>query len=938
MPDSRRAYAYRLIGQLSFPATLKIVLLMSAVFGLSGCNQQASTETLLQEAQRFQDKGDLKSAVIQLKNALQNEPENAEIRYRLGVMYNRTGDSVSAEKELKRALELKPDHPKASMEFGGSLLRQGAFERVLSEMPAPPAGATNFADVLVLRAQAHAGLRQNKEAEADFKAALAARPDFSDALVGQARLVASTQDIDGALKLIDAALAKDPKNLDALTAKGDFKRYQGHNDEAIAAYSSAVEAHPQSLPALLSRASVLLAAGKTAEAQTDINSAFKLQPKNLIGTYLQALIHFRSNKNEAARDALLDVLRVIPNHLPSLLLSGAVYGALGSKEQAETNLRKVLESTPDNLLARRLLGALLLRSQQPQKAIEVIEPAAARANDDPQILAIAGEAHMQAGDYDKATQYLERAASIDPKSAGIRTGLALSRMAGGEASAAIADLEKAASMDSGQFRADILLAMSHINRREFDAALKALEGLEKKQPNNPLTYNFKGAAYAGNKDLVNAKKSFERALELNPTYFPATANLASLDLQEKNPEGAKNRFLAMLSKDKSNMQAMLALANLAVANKQSDVALDWIKKARLAHPKASQPSLALVRYYTQIGDAKQAVTAAQDAQNQSPDNPELLDLLGMAQLSAEQNNEAITTFEKLNKIQPESPVGFYRTAQAELASKNNRAAEASLKKALALKPDFLDAQVALASLLVQTKRFDEALSVARAAMKSSPKSPAGHVLAGDIFLAQENPTQAVSSYQAAFDLANSGAILIKLHNAENLAGKAVSDTVLENHLKNNPQDLQVRIYLADLLLIKRQYLEASRNYQAILEKDPKNLLALNNIAWSLQQLKDPRAMKYAEQAYALQPSNPAIEDTLAMLLLDAGKIPRAIELLQAAATKTPDSPDISFHLAKAFVKAGERDKARALVERVLAMGKKFPEEAEARALLEQIKK
>lgn len=919
-------------------AKVSIILALAGVFLLSACNQQTSTQQLMEDAQRFQEKGDYKSAAIQLKNALQNDASNPEVRYRLGVVYNRAGDGVSAEKELKKALELRPDHPTAMVEMGGAFLRQGAFDRVLAEIKVPAAETANRADILVLRAQAHAALRQIREAEENFALALDARPGFADALVGQARLKASAQDLAGALAILDQALSKDPKNLDALTAKGDFKRFQGRIEDAIAAYTAAVEGNPQSIPARLSRAAALLASGKNAEAQADIDAAFKIQPKNLIGTYLQALVHFRGGKFETARDLLQEVLKALPNHLPSLLLSGAVYSALGSKEQAETNLRKVLDSAPDNLLARRLLTALFLRAKQPQKAVEIIEPVVARGVDDPQLLALAGDAYMQSGDYEKATQYLEKAATIDPKSANIRTGLGLSRLAGGEASAAMADLEKAATMDSDQFKADILLAMSHLNRRQFDAALTALSSLEKKQPDNPLTYNFKGAAYVGKKDFINARKSFERALELNPTYFPATANLAQLELQDKKPEAAKQRFLTILEKDKSNLQAMLALASLATATKQSKEALEWIQKARAANPKAAQPNLALVRYYMQVGDTKLAVAAAQDAQNQSPDNPELLDLLGMAQLSAEQNSEAITTFEKLSKLQPDSPLAHYRTAQAELAAKNDRAAEASLRKALSLKPDFLDALVALAGLHVRAKRFDEAIAVANAAMKSTPKSPTGHVLAGDILMAQDKPAEAANAYEAAFDLAKSGAILIKLHNAENSAGKTVSTAVIERHLDDNPEDLQVRVYLADLLMKKNLYLEASKHYQLILERDPKNLLALNNIAWSLQQLKDPRAMKYAEDAYRLQSGNPAIEDTLAMLLLDAGKTARAVELLQSAAAKAPDSPEISFHLAQAFHKSGDREKAKALIERVLASGKKFSEESEAKELLDQLKK
>ena len=119
MPNSLCANTQRSMGRLRYLSILCCAMAVPLVLGLAGCDRQASTETLLQEAQSFYDKGDYRSAVIQLKNALQNSPDDEEIRYRLGVAYNRTGDGVSAEKELKKALELKSDHPKAAMELGG---------------------------------------------------------------------------------------------------------------------------------------------------------------------------------------------------------------------------------------------------------------------------------------------------------------------------------------------------------------------------------------------------------------------------------------------------------------------------------------------------------------------------------------------------------------------------------------------------------------------------------------------------------------------------------------------------------------------------------------------------------------------------------------------------------------------------------------------------
>ena len=107
--------------------------------------------------------------------------------------------------------------------------------------------------------------------------------------------------------------------------------------------------------------------------------------------------------------------------------------------------------------------------------------------------------------------------------------------------------------------------MSYLQQEKFDQALKAVQTLEKKQPDNPLTYNLKAAIYIGKKDIANARKQLERALELQPTYVPAATNLAQLDLQEKNPQAARRRFEAMLEKDKDNVQALLALAELGTA-------------------------------------------------------------------------------------------------------------------------------------------------------------------------------------------------------------------------------------------------------------------------------------------------------------------------------------------------------------------------------------
>ena len=60
----------------------------------------------LEDAKRLQQKGEYRAAIIQLKNALQNDANQPQVRVMLARSYLKSGDGASAEKELKRAREL----------------------------------------------------------------------------------------------------------------------------------------------------------------------------------------------------------------------------------------------------------------------------------------------------------------------------------------------------------------------------------------------------------------------------------------------------------------------------------------------------------------------------------------------------------------------------------------------------------------------------------------------------------------------------------------------------------------------------------------------------------------------------------------------------------------------------------------------------------------
>lgn len=923
-------------GRMFWASALSAVVVLLTACGSSSSDPRA----LIAKAQEHRAKNNHKAAIIELKNALQKNANNAEARYLLGMSYYDTRDYRSAEQELRRALELSYERGKVLPMLGKSLLALGEFEKVLDQVPAEEQATNNVqAEVLSIRGRAQLALRQPVKARESFEQALGKQREFADALLGLAQLAALERKPDESARLVDRAIASAPNHAEAWLMKGDLARFASDEAGMLAANQKVLEIDPNNVTARLNMATLHVMNKKFDEARKMVAQARGHAPTNVMAAHMQALVEFRAGDLKAANEAIQQVLKAAPNYPPSQMLAGAILTELGSYEQAQAHLGAVVERMPGNLYARKLLISTLARSGQLQRALEYLQPGLAQAPQDAHLLSLAGELYLQSGDNRKAAEFFDKATKRDPKNALARSKLGLTRMASGDTDKAFADLESAVAIDETKHQTDMVLIVSHLRRGSYDQALKAMESLEKKQPNNPVTYNLKAVIYLGKQDIPNARKNFERALELRPTFLAAAINLAQLDLRDKNQKAARARLESITEKDKNNVQALVALAEMgpALGATQKEL-VEWLERARKANPQAVQPQAMLARFYLQSGEAKKAVEVAQQAQAASPENPQFIDLLGSAQIAAGQKEQALVTYRKLVKLQPKSPAAHYRLATAQAGAGDNSAAEESLKQALALKPDFTEAQVALVPLHLRAQRYADAMTIARQVQTQSPKAPAGHVLEGNVFMAEKKFPQAIKAYETAQTLGKNPGVLVRLHMAYVAAGKPEEGNArLAQWLNASPEDAAVRLYAGEAALKRGGYKEAIAHYEWLQQKQPDNVMVLNNLSWAYFQLKDARALEFAERAYKLAPDNPSVGDTVGTQLIAKGDVKRGIEILEKAAKAAPNVPEIRFHLGQGWAKAGEKAKARGEIERALSINDKFSEHAEALSLLKQLR-
>ena len=625
-----------------------------------------SPESMVKSARDYLAKGDYSAAAIQLRNALQKTPNNAEARYLLGTVLTERRDPAGAVKELRMAVQLGYPADQALPALARALIDDGDTTELVTEFGETTLGSPDAqAAFKTTIGNAWLSLGKPKEAEAAFTAALAAKADFADALLGLATLRAGSGDLERARKIVDAVLAQPRAPAEASLLQAQFLVVEGKTDAARATLEKLLEAKPDYLQARYQLASMLIAKGDLEQASAQVGAIRKVSKQDIRAYYFEALIASRRGELPAARAAIQQVLKGTPQHVPSLLLAGEVEFRAGQFNQAQDYLRRALNRSPGLLPAERLLAATYLRMGSPARALEVLQQPLSRGSRDPQLMAAAGEAYLAVGDLPKAAEYFAQTTVLDPKNAAARTRLGQVRFAKGDTEGAIRDLEAASALDPNVSSADLALIANLLRQKQVDQALAAVGRLEKKQPNNPLVYNVKGIVYVTKRDLVNARANFERALQIQSDYLPAVGNLAQLDRLDKKPDVARKRYEAIVEKEPKNEQALLGFAGfLQSLGGDSGEIESLLKKAVTANPQSISARAALINFYVQKGDGKQAQLAAQEANTVLPNDPRTLELLGQVQLATGDATLAVGTFNKLVAARPGSVEPLTRLARA----------------------------------------------------------------------------------------------------------------------------------------------------------------------------------------------------------------------------------------------------------------------------------
>ena len=915
------------------------IVVCIAVLGLSACGDADLTDMqYVQRAKDAQDQGDLRTSVIELKNALKQNPDNPEARWLLGKIQVDTGNGPAAEKELMRASELGIPKEVILVPLGKSLLLQREFSRLLNEIQVSEhLQAEDRAWIHALRGKAYLATNESSQASEEFNAALKIYPNSIAALVGHARLAMAQHKPEQARTWIDRAHAIEAESAEVWEALGDLERSQFRVKEAEIAYTHAIENSFNTLAVRLNRALTRIHLKDNQGAAKDIEIVKKAAPEHFAGHYVHGLLYFQLKQYSDAQIEFEKALNLVQEYIPAEFYLGVSHFLQEHWQQAEQFLARVLYTYPSSSRVRKLLGAVRLQLGDYAGAEAVLQTLLDRNPNDVQALSLIGRAYVKRGKASEAIEYFRKAVALQPDIATRRIQLALGHLMEGGTDVGISELETTIELAPELQEVDMLLVLAYIHTRQFDHALQAAERFKLKQPDSYVAFNLVGLVYKEQGNVSAAREAFQQALKLEPGEPGASSYLAVMDVENGDYDKAKAHYLEVIRRHPGHLSTLLQLAMLDGRLGHVDDFRDWLSKAVEANPQAIEPRLLLARYYLRFGQPQRALATIAEVRDVYPNLPRLLSIAGEAQLANGELSSASATFKQLIEVQPESADAHYLLAQVYREQKDRVNFLGELKKALKLKPDHLQSKVAMARLLSLEQNRKEANRLLGELKKSSKDNP--QVLELEAWLAsrQNRLQDAISIYQQLLSSFPSSEMVTNLANVYGQAGDFDANLrTLEEWLDKNPNDVKVRYHLANVyLFIGRQ--EAARDQFAKVVKDvPDNVPALNNLGWLWREDDPVKALAYAEHAYELAPTSVSVMDTLGVVLLDLDQTERAVRLLRKASEQVPDAVTIRYHFAKALAHNGDKTTALRLLKDLLAKEIPFAEQEQARALLKEL--
>lgn len=677
---------------------------------------KADSHRLVENGNKFYNRGKLKEASIMYRRALAKDAKNADAYYKLGLTSIKLQAWSDAARALRNAVDLQPNNADA---------------------------ATKLADL--------------------YWTAYVANSKSGKGLVGEIK------------ELSDALLKRDPKSFDGLRLSGylhladsdvaararDMEEAKKEMASALARFEEANKVKPYDPQLALVLTSTLMLSGRVDDAEKLAKEVIE-RNKNYAAIYDRLLeIYLRTNRTAEAEKVLLLKVKNNPGQEFFRLQLAGLYLGTQRKQDMEKTLQDMINDGKDFPMARLTVGKFFARAGDFDRArrefdagmnatpkakadyqkaiIELLSTqgkfveATTLVNDvlkanpkDSVALELRSALAIQSGDKQQiatAVNDLQMLVSKDPTNAVMRLQLGKALMAKGQPDQARAHLEEAIRLRPDLLPAKLFLSQIFVNKGDYARSLALTDEILSADQRNMAARLVRTSALLGTGDRTKAKNELEAIVKTMPNSADARFQLGYINYTEKNYPEAERHFRELQKANPNDNRGVVGILETYVAQKNFKGAIELTEGELAKDPSRQDVRQQLASVLARAGQYDEAIKQFQILLEKNPKSDEYEVRLAETYRIKGDFNSAVDHFKKASALAPNSVVPLMRVALLLDSVGRRPEAKPLYEQIIRLEPDNVVALNNLAYIKAEEgSDLDQALSYAQRAKQRVPQN------------------------------------------------------------------------------------------------------------------------------------------------------------------------------------------------------------------------
>jgi putative PEP-CTERM system TPR-repeat lipoprotein len=686
---------------------------------LAACSKdpdQAKAEYLA-SGDRLAAEGKHREAIVEYRNAIQQDARFGEARLKLADAYLAVSEPANAFREYVRAADLMPDDLDVQVKAGTFLLLAGQFEDARARAEKVLARDAKHVQAQILRANALAGLK----------------------------------DLDGAVRDIEQAIHLDPALATTYSNLGALQLARGDREEAEKAFRQAVATDPKSVPAHLALANFLWSTGQIADAETSMRTAVDLEPANLLANRALATFYLSTGKVAEAEVYLKRVADDTKQGGARLALAD-YYISANRAADALRVLEPLAAEREFAVPARSRIAAIQYAQGDRPEGHRTADALLAEFPTNPQALVVKARMLLADGKADEAKGRLDQAVQADAQTVDAHFLLGTIYAARNDYTEAVREFNEVLRLNPRAVAAQVQLARIELRRGSLAASVQAAEQAAKNAPDSPVVRLVLARALIARGDLDKAGAEMKTLLDAYPDSAVVVAQMGLLQLARNDRAAARTSFERARQIEPNLLDALTGLTAVDLAEGNAAAAVTRVDEQRARTPDDVGVLLVAARTYATTRDPVKAEQALRRAIELDPNNLQAYGMLGQLFLSQQKLDDAVSEFEALARKQPKSVAAHTMVAMIWQTQGRDAEAQKRYEQILQIDPRAAVAANNLAWMYAeQGRNLDQALTYAQIAKEQLPQLPEVDDTLGWVYYKRDLASMAVPAFEEALE-------------------------------------------------------------------------------------------------------------------------------------------------------------------------------------------